>query len=43
MTTGNESKKKILIVFCGGTISMHKNEDNGSLDISHGAEQFFKL
>lgn len=39
----NESKKKILIVFCGGTISMHKNEENGSLDISHGAEQFFKL
>lgn len=39
----NNSKKKILIVFCGGTISMHKNEENGSLDISHGAEQFFKL
>ena len=38
-----QPKKKILIVFCGGTISMHKNEDTGSLDISHGADQFFRL
>jgi L-asparaginase len=37
------STKKILIIFCGGTISMHKNEANGSLDVSHGADQFFKL
>lgn len=35
--------KKVLVLFCGGTISMHKNEKSGALDISHGEEQFFKL
>ena len=38
-----EYKKKILILFCGGSISMHKNEKTGALDIAHGADQFFKL
>jgi len=37
-----EKKKKILILFCGGTISMSKNAE-GSLDVAHGADQFFKL
>ena len=36
-------KKKILILFCGGTISMSKNADTGALDVAHGAEQFFRL
>lgn len=36
-------KKKVLILFCGGTISMHKNEDTGALDVAHGADQLFKL
>src|SRR5271170_6487485 len=35
--------KKILMIFCGGTISMRKNESTGALDIAHGADQFFKL
>lgn len=35
--------KNILVLFCGGTISMHKNEKTGSLDIAHGADQLFKL
>lgn len=39
----NSSIKKILLLFCGGTISMHKNEQTGALDIAHGAEQLFKL
>jgi len=39
----NISKKKILVLFCGGTISMHKNEDTGALDIANGADQLFKL
>jgi L-asparaginase len=34
---------KILMIFCGGTISMHKNETTGALDIAHGAGQLFKL
>lgn len=34
--------KKVLIIFCGGTISMSKNKE-GSLEIAHGAEQFFQL
>ncbi len=35
--------KKILLIFCGGTISMHKNEQTGSLDVGHGADQLFHL
>lgn len=38
-----EKKKKILILFCGGTISMTKNTETGALDIAHGADQFFRL
>lgn len=38
-----EEKKRILILFCGGTISMSKNVETGALDIAHGADQFFKL
>jgi L-asparaginase len=37
------SKKKVLVLFCGGTISMHKNEETGALDVAHGADQLFKL
>lgn len=36
-------RRKILIIFCGGTISMHKNETTGALDVAHGADQLFKL
>lgn len=36
-------KQKILILFCGGTISMSKNAETGGLDVSHGSEQLFKL
>src|SRR3989338_400447 len=39
----HKSKKNILVLFCGGTISMHKNEKTGALDVAHGADQFFKL
>lgn len=35
--------KNILLIFCGGTISMTKNEATGALDIAHGADQLFKL
>ena len=35
--------KKILLLFCGGTISMRKNEQTGALDIAHGADQLFRL
>lgn len=38
-----EKKKRILILFCGGTISMTKNVETGALDVAHGADQFFKL
>src|SRR3989338_6410021 len=38
-----EKKKRILILFCGGTISMSKNLETGALDVAHGADQFFKL
>ncbi len=38
-----ERKKRILILFCGGTISMTKNQETGALDVAHGADQFFKL
>jgi len=34
---------KILIIFCGGTISMHKNEASGALDVAHGVDQLFRL
>lgn len=36
-------RRKILIIFCGGTISMHKNETTGALNVAHGADQLFKL
>jgi L-asparaginase len=36
-------KKRILILFCGGTISMSKNQKTGSLEVAHGADQFFRL
>jgi L-asparaginase len=39
---GQAKKPKILVVFCGGTISMSKSE-NGGLEIAHGADQFFHL
>lgn len=39
----SSDKKKILVLFCGGTISMHKNEETGALDIANGADQLFKL
>ncbi len=35
--------KKILMVSCGGTISMHQNETTGALDVAHGADQLFRL
>lgn len=38
-----EKKKKILILFCGGTISMSKDVKTGALDLAHGADQFFSL
>jgi L-asparaginase len=34
---------KTLILFCGGTISMHKNNETGALDVSHNADQLFEL
>lgn len=39
------SKKlpKILILFCGGTISMHKDAQTKALNIAHNADQFFRL
>jgi L-asparaginase len=42
---GEEEKKKkrVLILFCGGTISMTKNIETGALDVAHGADQFFHL
>ncbi|MGE4351534.1 MAG: asparaginase [Bdellovibrionales bacterium] len=33
---------KILTIFCGGTISMHKG-DSGSLEVAYGPDQFFRL
>jgi L-asparaginase len=38
-----QEKKRILILFCGGTISMTKNPKTGALDVAHGADQFFRL
>lgn len=38
-----ESRKRILILFCGGTISMSKNTATGGLQVAHGVDQFFKL
>lgn len=43
METREKKKPKVLIVFCGGTISMSKNATTGGLEIAHGAEQFFHL
>lgn len=42
-TQDQEHKKRILILFCGGTISMTKNAETGALDVAHGADQFFHL
>jgi len=42
-TTPDIKKKRVLIVFCGGTISMTKNVETGALDVAHGADQFFHL
>lgn len=38
-----QKKKKILLLFCGGTISMHKDESGVSDIGNYGAEQFFQL
>lgn len=35
-------KRSILLLFCGGTISMTKTA-SGALDIAHGADQFFQV
>lgn len=35
--------KKILILFCGGTISMHKNPETGALEVANSPEQLFQL
>ncbi len=37
------SKRKVLLLFCGGTISMSKDAKTGALDVAHGADQFFKI
>ena len=42
-TMEKEQKKRVLILFCGGTISMTKNKETGALDVAHGADQFFRL
>lgn len=34
---------KTLILFCGGTISMHKNPKTKALDVSHNADQLLEL
>ncbi len=34
---------KTLLLFCGGTISMHKNDETKALDVSHGYDQLLKL
>lgn len=34
---------KTLLLFCGGTISMHKNDQTKALDVSHGYDQLLKL
>jgi L-asparaginase len=41
--TKNPDIKRILILFCGGTISMHKDEATGTLLSSHAADQLFSL
>lgn len=44
MTTSNRKPmKKILMLFCGGTISMHKNPETGSLEVANSPEQLFQL
>lgn len=35
--------KKILLLFCGGTISMHKNTKTKALEIANSPEQLFAL
>lgn len=37
------AKLKTLILFCGGTISMHKNPETHALDVAHDASQLFEL
>lgn len=39
----NTHMKKICILFCGGTFSMIKNKETGSLDVINWAEQIFDL
>lgn len=34
---------KILILFCGGTISMHQDEATGTLLSAHAADQILSL
>lgn len=36
-------KKNILVLFCGGTISMTKNLETWALDVANGADQLFKI
>ncbi len=35
--------KKILILFCGGSISMHKDEKTGALQVAFGVKQLFQI
>src|SRR3989338_8927427 len=37
------SKQKTLLLFCGGTISMHKNPETKALDIANDTDQLFQL
>lgn len=41
--TKKTKRKKILILFCGGTISMRKDPETGALNVSHGMNQFFEI
>ncbi len=34
---------RLLMLFCGGTISMHKNAESGALEIAHDSSQLFEL
>lgn len=38
-----EARKKILILFCGGTIAMQKSEETGSLVPAHGPEDLYRF
>ena len=40
---GKSKLRKVLILFCGGTISMHKDLKTGALNVSHGMNQFFEI